>query len=63
MTTSLRQRTDDACDQLTRYGGVYNEELADALEELTNINDDLCNDRDTAFNKIRDLLDILEATL
>lgn len=39
---SLRQRTQDACDQLTRYGGaVYSVELVEVLEQITDINDDL----------------------
>jgi hypothetical protein len=46
----LAFRTRNACDQLTRYSNaVYNAELADVLEKLTDINDDLQNGRDPAL--------------
>ena len=44
--SSLESRTDNACDQLTRYGGaVATEELAQLLEKLTDLNDNICNMR------------------
>jgi hypothetical protein len=42
----LGQRTDDACRQLTRYGGsVYNHEVADVIDAVVNLNDDMFHDR------------------
>ncbi|QTG12416.1 hypothetical protein G6M86_03775 [Agrobacterium tumefaciens] len=49
---SIAQRTNDACDQLTRYGGGIldgAEPLAAALEGLAEINDDLWHARDPAL--------------
>lgn len=48
----LAFRTQNACDQLTRYGGgVASAELADVLDVLTDINDDLWHGRDQALIK------------
>lgn len=41
----LATRTEDACGQLARYGGVFNSDLADLLDCVAEINDDLHNDR------------------
>ena len=39
---NYQYRTENICDQLRRYhGGVENPHLLDALEAITNINDDL----------------------
>lgn len=38
-------RVKKACDQLLRYGNPYSNVIIDVLETLTDINDDLCNDR------------------
>lgn len=49
---SIAQRTHDACDQLTRYGGGIldnAEPLVTALEGLAEINDDLWHSRDPAL--------------
>ena len=44
--SDLAFRTRNACDQLTRYSGaVDNEELADLLDKLTDLNDDMCHGR------------------
>lgn len=49
---TLEFRTRDACYQLTRYdGGVFNTELADVLDALTDINDDMQHGRDSALIK------------
>ena len=43
---SLVERTVDACEQLQRYGGgVANEHLAEALEALVELNDDVHHGR------------------
>lgn len=61
----LAFRTAVACNQLTRYGGgVANIELADVLDALADINDDLCNDRNPELiceqiDRSKALLDIL----
>ena len=61
-------RTEVVCDQLTRYSGeVISDELLDVLDVITEINDDLWHDRDTALilegiEKAKGLLNILAAT-
>lgn len=46
----LDQRTDDICGQLTRYSGeVASEELADLLDVIVDINDDLWHGRDASL--------------
>lgn len=46
MSDTLTYRTRDACAQLTRYGGgVASEELADVLDTLTDLNDDMHHGR------------------
>lgn len=63
----LAFRTKNACDQLTRYGGeVASSELADVLDVITDINDDICNGRDKAIikqqiEKAKALLDAVAA--
>lgn len=43
----LSERTDYVCSQLTRYGdGIQSPELADALDEIVEINDDIAHSRD-----------------
>jgi hypothetical protein len=39
--TDLGQRLDDAIDQLKRYGSLYSSEVADLLDAVTDLNDDL----------------------
>lgn len=39
-------RTRNACAQLTRYGGVYSEPLANLLDAISDLNDDLHHMRD-----------------
>jgi hypothetical protein len=64
-TVNLARRTQDACNQLTRYfGGVANEELLAVLEKLTDINDALHQGNDPAIVRracaeARRLLDLL----
>lgn len=59
----LIQRTQDACAQLTRYGAeVATSELADVLEALADLNDDLHHGRDDdliheGINQVKALLD------
>lgn len=65
----LAFRTTNACDQLTRYGGgVASAELADVLDALTDINDDIWNGRHPALikeqiEKAKALLDAVAATV
>jgi len=62
-------RTRNACDQLTRYGGaVFNNEVADVLDALTDINDDLWHGRDPNLickqvDKAKALLDAVSTML
>lgn len=59
---SLASRTQDVCDQLTRYGGrVASEDLLAVLERLTDINDDIVHDR--AGRLIDEGIDLAIATL
>lgn len=45
--SNLEQRTEDAYNQLVRYGGVpCREEIVEIIEILSDINDDLYHDRD-----------------
>ena len=60
--TDLLFRTWNACDELSRYGGVYNVELVEVLEQITEINDDLHHGRDpelirSGIEKAKALLD------
>ena len=41
----LDQRLDDAVDQLKRYGSLYSSEVADLLDAVTDLNDDLHHGR------------------
>lgn len=41
----LEFRANNAMDQLVRYGSLANSDVVEALEALTDINDDLCNGR------------------
>lgn len=53
-------RTQNACDQLTRYANaVFDDPLADALETLTDVNDDLWHGRD-AGESIDRCIEILQ---
>lgn len=50
--TNREQRTKDAFSQFTRYSsGIATDELADVLDSLTNINDDIENGRHTSCIK------------
>lgn len=50
----LDDRTQDICDQLTRYGGaVFNAELLDVLSLITDINDDMHHMRHTDLVKAK----------
>ena len=45
-TDELSQRTEDACGQLTRYGGsIWSHELADILDKIVDLNDNLWHGR------------------
>jgi hypothetical protein len=61
----LAFRTQNACAQLTRYGGrVASAELAAVLESLTDINDDMQHGRDIRLlrakvEKAKALLDLV----
>jgi len=65
----LAFRTRNACGQLTRYGGaVFSTELAEVLDAITDINDDLHHMRDAALvrdqiERAKSLLDALAAGL
>lgn len=59
---NLGYEAEEIAGQLTRYSSLYNEELADVLWKLTDINDDLHNMRDpdliqAAIDKAKSLLD------
>lgn len=43
---SLHDRTKDACSQLMRYGGVYNEAMLDLLNTFAELNENMYNDVD-----------------
>jgi len=64
----LAFRTRNACDQLMRYGGgVANTQLAEVLDKLTDINDDLQHGRDPLLiqegvEKAKALLDAVAAS-
>ena len=45
MSRNLDTATEGICGQLTRYGCVANEKLADVLDEIVEINDDIHNGR------------------
>ncbi len=56
----LIDRTRDACEQLTRYGGyVWSLDFVELLELLSEINDDLCHCRapNASFDRAKKLLD------
>jgi len=58
----LAYRTKCASVQLMRYGGVASAELADVLDGLTDLNDDISNGRDPALiqQKIEELKTLLD---
>lgn len=66
-TTHLIDRTDFACEQLKRYGAsVQTEAIADALDALTNVNDDVAHARHPtcvkeSTDKVRAALDRIDA--
>lgn len=43
---SLHDKTKDACSQLMRYGGVFDDKLLDILESVVQVNDSLHQDAD-----------------
>lgn len=57
----LGQRLSDSIAQLDRYGGLYSHALADVLESLTCINDDMYHDRGP--NCIKEVVDKTKAEL
>lgn len=63
----LEFRTRNACGQLTRYAGaVASTELADVLDTLTDLNDDLWHGRDPSIireqiEKAKTQLDVIAA--
>lgn len=65
----LAFRTRNACDQLMRYGGgVANIELAEVLDKLADINDDIQHGRDQGLiyeqvSKAKALLDAVATSL
>lgn len=66
MNGSRYTRTEEAFDQLTRYGDVFCDEIVNILEVLADINDDLWHSRlhsltQANVNKIKLLLDSLVA--
>lgn len=63
---SLFDRTHDALFQMQRYGCVFDENVAEALEALTDVNDDLHHGRDKkciaeSVAKVRAALDKIDA--
>jgi hypothetical protein len=67
MNDYLIMRTNDSCQQLKRYGNaVFNEEIANLLDMLCDINDDFSNDvspetkKDSIYRMIVQLLRLKE---
>lgn len=61
--SSLQTRTEDACAQLVRYSGsVENDNLADLLDYLTDMNDDFYHGRHPKIimEKIAKMKDVLD---
>lgn len=55
-------RTNDAIFQLTRYGGVFNDQVLEILEALGDVNDALCQGHDLGnlVEKLHQAVDFLE---